>query len=264
MVAAQLAEAGRPMRLIVRDASRAPSYPDTEVREATYGDGPAALGALEGIETLLMVSAAENKERVAEHFTFVDAAVQAGLRHIVYTSFYGASPKSVFTLGRDHYATEEHISASGMTYTFLRDNLYANFLPLMTGDDGVIRGPAGDGRLSAVAQEDVAAVAAAVLLDPAAHANATYHLTGPEALSLAEAAAIVSRVTGRDVSYYDESLDEAYQSRASYGAEDWQVEAWVSTYTAIAQGEMDGVSGDVELVTGRPPYSLEDLLRGLP
>ncbi len=115
-----------------------------------------------------------------------------------------------------------------------------------------------------MAQEDVAAVAAAVLLDPVAHQDATYDLTGPEALTLAEAAEIITRVTGRPVSFHDETLEEAYASRASYGAEDWQVEAWVSTYTAIAAGETDGVSGDVEQILGRAPYSLEQLLRGLP
>ena len=263
MVARMVNEAGRQMRLIVRDPDRAPRYDGVDVWQASYRDEAASLGALEGIETLFMVSAAENKERVAEHFAFVDTAARAGVQHVVYTSFYGASPDSVFTLGRDHFATEERIRQSGMSYTFLRDNLYANFLPMMTGEDGVIRGPAGDGRLSAVAQEDVASVAATVLLEPGDHQDSTYHLTGPVAFTLAEAAETITKVTGRPVRYHDETLEEAYDSRAPYGAEDWQVEAWVSTYTAIAAGETDGVSGDIEQVTGRPPYSLEDVLRGV-
>lgn len=264
MVARQLHQAGVQLRLMVRDPSRAPQYDGVDVWEASYGDEAASLGALEGIETLLMVSAAENKERRAEHFTFVDAAAQAGVQHIVYTSFYGASENCVFTLGRDHFATEERIRDSGMTHTFLRDNFYSNFLPLMVGEGGVIRGPAGSGRLSAVTQEDVASVAAAVLLAPASHAGATYNLTGPEALTLDEVAAIMTRESGRPVRFHDETLEEASASRASYGVEDWQVEAWVTTYTAIAAGETDGVSPDVERILGRAPYSLEQLLRGLP
>jgi uncharacterized protein YbjT (DUF2867 family) len=264
LVATALADARRELRLIVRDPSRAPAYEHADVWEASYRDEAASVGALDGVDVLFMVSAAENKDRVSEHFTFVDAAEKAGVRHIVYTSFYGASPDSVFTLGRDHFATEERIRQSGMSYTFLRDNLYANFLPMMTGEDGVLRGPAGHGRLSAVAQEDVAAVATAVLLDPGEHQDETYHLTGPEAFTLSEAAETITRVTGRAVSYHDETVEEAYASRASYGAEDWQVDAWVSTYTAIAAGEMDGVSPDVERLVGRTPYSLEDLLRGVP
>ena len=71
----------------------------------------------------------------------------------------------MFTLARDHWATEQHIRGSGLPFTFLRDNLYADFLPFMVGDDGVIRGPAGDGRAALVAQDDIADAAVAVLRD---------------------------------------------------------------------------------------------------
>jgi uncharacterized protein YbjT (DUF2867 family) len=111
-----------------------------------------------------------------------------------------------------------------------------------------------------VAQDDIAAAAVAVLLDPAAHEGRTYDLTGPAALTLAEAAATMSRVLGRELSFVDETLEEAYTSRSGLGAAGWQVDAWVSTYTAIAAGELAAVSGDVELLTGRPATSLEDLL----
>ena len=130
-----------------------------------------------------MVSASETPDRVERHRAFVDAAVAAGVRHLVYTSFVGAAPDSVFTLARDHWATEEHIRASGLEFTFLRDNLYADFLTFLVGDDGVIRGPAGDGRAAVVVQDDIADAAVAVLRDPAPHAGRTYDLTGPQALS---------------------------------------------------------------------------------
>jgi uncharacterized protein YbjT (DUF2867 family) len=131
----------------------------------------------------------------------------------------------------------------------------------MVGDDGVIRGPAGDGRVSAVARDDVADVAAAVLRSPDDHAGSTYDLTGPQALSLAEVAATITEVTGRHVTFVNETLAEAYASRARFGAPAWQVDAWVSTYTGIAAGEMQMVSADVERVTGHPATSLESLLR---
>ena len=73
-------------------------------------------------------------------------------------------------------------------------------------------------------------------------------------------AALLSEAEGRPVSYYDETIDEAHASRASYGAPDWQVDAWVSTYTAIASGELAGVTGDVERLTGHPATSFADLL----
>jgi NAD(P)H dehydrogenase (quinone) len=208
------------------------------------------------------VSAAENADRLSEHRTFVDAAAAAGVEQIVYTSFFGAALDCTFTLGRDHWATEEHIRASGMAHTFLRDNLYLDFFPYMAGEDGVIRGPARDGRVAGVTREDVARVATAVLLDPAAHRDAAYHLTGPESLTMTDVARITSEVTGRAITFHDETVEEAYESRKKWNAPDWQVDAWVSTYTAIAAGEMDGATDDVRRVTGRPPTSLAQLLGG--
>ena len=105
----------------------------------------------------------------------------------MYTSFFGAAADATFTLGRDHFATEERIKASGMDYTFLRDNFYLDFLPLLAGEDGVIRGPAGDGVMAAVARSDIARSAVAVLRDPALHVGRTYNLTGPENISLTRA-----------------------------------------------------------------------------
>lgn len=259
-VAAQLAERDVPMRLVVRDPSRAPTYDGVVVRQAAYGEREASIAALQGAETLFMVSAAESADRIGEHRAFVDAAVRAGVQRIVYTSFCGAAPDATFLLGRDHWITEQHIQASGLAWTFLRDNLYADFLPRLADSDGVIRGPAGDGKLAAVAQDDVAAFAALVLADAPSHAESAYDLTGPVALTLTEAAEIMSRVTGRPFAYEEETIEEAYASRAGLGAPAWQVDAWVSTYTAIATGEMAGVSGDLERLLGRPATSLEQLL----
>ncbi|GLH99043.1 SDR family oxidoreductase [Phytohabitans aurantiacus] len=259
-VARQLAERGVRQRLVVRDPARAPALDGTEVVQATYDDADAARRALEGVETVFMVSGAEEPNRVAAHRTFVDAAAAAGVTRLVYTSFFGAAPDATFTLARDHWATEEHIRASGLAFTFLRDNLYMDFVPMMAGDDGVIRGPASSGRAAVVAQDDIADVAVAVLLAPEAHGGATYDLTGPEALSMAEMAAALTEATGRPVTFLDESIDEAYASRASYGAPKWQVDAWVSTYLAIASGELLPVSDAVAKVAGHPPTSLAELL----
>jgi NAD(P)H dehydrogenase (quinone) len=260
-VARRLAATGVPQRLLVRDPSRAPDLPGATVVVAPYGDGDAVRRALEGTSTVLMVSASESADRVDQHRTFVDAAAAAGVEHLVYLSFQGAAPDATFTLARDHWATEEHVRARGLVHTFLRDSLYADFLPGLVGEDGVIRGPAGDGRVAAVAQDDVADAAVAVLRDPAAHAERTHDLTGPQALTLAQVADTITAVTGRPVRYHAETVEEAFASRASYGAPGWQVEAWVSTYTAIAAGEMADVSGAVEDLTGRPATPFEQLLR---
>ncbi|WP_353710449.1 SDR family oxidoreductase [Arthrobacter sp. K5] len=261
MVARQLSDAGFSQRLLVRDPRRVPDLRDARALAVSYGDPALSRPALEGVKVLFMVSAAEAEDRLQQHYAFVDAAAEAGVQHVVYTSFFGAAPDCTFTLGRDHYATEERIRASGMGFTFLRDNFYLDFLPMLAGEDGVIRGPAGDGVMAAVAREDIARSAVAVLRDPAVHAGATYDLTGPEDISLAQAAEVLTHATGRTVTYQHETVDEAFASRASYGAPDWQVEAWVSTYTAIAAGELSGATSDVHGLTGQDPMALEELVK---
>lgn len=259
-VAHLLAEAGIEQRLVVRSPERAPTLRGAQVVQATYRDGAAAEAALAGVDVLFMVSASESADRVDEHRSVIDAAARAGVRHVVYTSFLGAAPDAVFTLARDHWYTEEHLRASGMEHTVLRDSFYLDFLPMLAGEDGVIRGPAGQGRLGAVARADVARVAAAVLQDPAAHAGQTYELTGREALSIPEAIEVIHEVTGRGLRYVDETVPEAYESRRVYDAPDWEVHAWVSTYTAIAQGQLEKVTDTVERISGRPPLTLRELL----
>ncbi|HET6986747.1 MAG TPA: NAD(P)H-binding protein, partial [Kribbella sp.] len=145
-IARRLAESGVPLRLIVRDPGRAPSLPSAEVAQAAYGEHAALLNALDGVDTLMLLSASESADRVALHKASVDAAVAAGVGRIVYTSFAGAAPGATFTFARDHWHTEQHIRSTGADFTFLRDNLYLDFLPEFAGEDGVIRGPAGDGR----------------------------------------------------------------------------------------------------------------------
>jgi uncharacterized protein YbjT (DUF2867 family) len=260
-VARRLAASDVRQRLLVRNPSRAPVLNGAAtVPFKDYDDHDSAVAALEGVTTLFMVSAAENADRLAQHHAFVDAAAEAGVRHVVYTSFTGAAADATFTLGRDHFFTEERIRRSGMDWTFLRDNLYLDFFPYMVGEDGVIRGPAGDGLVAGVTRDDVAAAATEVLADPGAHVGSTYDMTGPEALTMTQVAATIARAQGREVTFHDESVEEAYESRRRWQAPDWQYDAWVSTYTAIANGEMAEVSDDVRRLTGQEPMSLARFL----
>jgi uncharacterized protein YbjT (DUF2867 family) len=247
--------------LIGRDASKLPS--GYETREAAYGD-QGMTDALAGVDTLFFVSGRESKTRGADQLAVVDSAVSAGVHRIVYLSILARGANSTFALASDHVATEDAIRATGIAYTFLRDSLYQDFLPYMAGPDGVIRGPAGTGRVSAVARQDVAEVAAAVLRDAdggaTKHDGVTYELTGPEALSFVYIAERLSAASGRDITFHDETEAEAYESRAKFGAEPWQVKAWVTSYLAIAHGEMATVSDDIQRLIGRPATSFATLL----
>ncbi|MFL6269190.1 MAG: SDR family oxidoreductase [Actinomycetes bacterium] len=264
-VARRLAEREVGQRLVARDPGRAPELAGAQVAAGSYDDRDSLRRAFAGAHTLFMVSASEDPDRLRLHANVVGAATDAGVERVVYTSFFGAAPDCSFTFGRDHWHTEELIKGSGLRFTMLRDNLYLDFLPLMVGADGVIRGPAADGRVAAVARDDIADVAAAVLLaDGHRHDGRSYDLTGPEAPTMAEVAQRLSELAGRTITYHPETLEEAYASRASYGAPDWEVDGWVTTYVAIANGELEAVSGDVAAVAGHPPMGLDDFLRRNP
>jgi uncharacterized protein YbjT (DUF2867 family) len=263
-VARRLADHGIEQRLLVRDEARAPALDHAEVAAFGGYDDPDGFGrAVDGVSTLLFVSAGEDPARVLLHQKAIDAAVAAGVRRIVYTSFVNAAPDATFTFARDHFHTEEHIRASGAAWTFLRHNLYIDFVPLLCPAEGVIRGPAGDGRVAAVSRDDIADVAVAVLTGEE-HDGETYDITGIEAFTLTEAAAELSRATGRRIAFEDEPVEDAFASRRESGEPDYIVAGWVTTYTAIAAGELETVSDCVERFCDREPQRLGDWLRANP
>jgi uncharacterized protein YbjT (DUF2867 family) len=219
--------------------------------------------ALEGIDVLLFVSGREHIDRLEQHRRVVAAAQEASVRKIVYTSFLGASPTATFKLARQHHYTERFIGDGGFDFVFLRDSMYADYLPYLVGKDDVIRGPAGDGRASFVTRDDVAESAVAALLGDEFDGS-TFAVTGPQALSLTEVAALMSWIAGSRIVYEPETVEEAYESRSVFGAPEWEVEGWVTSYQAIANGEMETVSTAVETLTGHRPRSVEDFLRANP
>jgi uncharacterized protein YbjT (DUF2867 family) len=263
-VATRLAALGAPQRLIVRDPERAPKLKNTEIAIASgYADTASMRSALEGADTVMLIPGRESANRVAEHQSAVDAIVAAGATRVVYLSWINASPDSVFTLARDHFATEQFIRSAGIAFTFLRMALYLDAIPVIVGADGSIAGPAADGRVAAVYRGDVADSAVAALLDER-HVGQTYDLTGPEAFTLTEAAAVLSRISGKTVRFHNETTDEAYASREQYGAPPWEVDAWVTTYSSIAAGELERVSDSVRELTGHAPISLHEYVEANP
>lgn len=259
-VARRLASAGVAQRLVVRDPDRCPELPGAvPVQASGYADRDGMRRALEGATTLFLVSGREALDRLDQHINAVDAAIEAGVGRIVYLSFLGAAPDSTFILARQHHGTEEHIRSTGVDFTFLRSSMYADFVPFFAGREGVIQGPAGEGKVSWVTRDDIAEAVAAVLTSDG-HDGATYENTGPEALTLEETAEVLSRVAGRPVSYRNETMEEAWQSRRPTGAPDWEIEGWISSYLAIAAGEIARVSGDVRKLTGHEAQALEPFL----
>lgn len=261
LVARDLAARGVPQRLITRNTARTPLLDGAEVAIADYADAAAMTAALEGVATLFFVSGHEALDRLDLHRGVVRAAATAGVRRVVYTSFMGAAPSASFTYARDHAHTERAIRDAGLALTSLRNSLYADWVPLFVGADGVIRGPAGNGTVAWVARADIARLAVAVLLDDA-HAGAIYDVSGPDAIGLGETARLLSEVTGREISYDDETIEQAWASRA--GAADWQIEGWIGSYLAVATGEVGVTSHTVEALTGVRPMTLDEFLHSTP
>jgi NAD(P)H dehydrogenase (quinone) len=294
-VAARLSRRGCSQRLIVRDPARAPRLPGAEiVQVSSYGDAGGMLRALAGIRILFLVSARDRfgvahisakngvptpvYDRLREQRTAVDAAVAAGVKHILYLSILNAAPDATFILAHDHFHTEEYIRAKGISFTFLRANLYMDNVPQCVSAEDVIRAPAGEGRAAWVARDDIANVAVAVLTGTG-HEGRTYDVTGPEALTMPETAERLSAAIGRKITYQAQTPQEARSTRSTsrlaqfeaerrmltgHGLDDYEVEVFVTHFLQIANGALCNVSSTVPDLTGRPAMSLAQYLQQHP
>jgi NAD(P)H dehydrogenase (quinone) len=294
-IAARLSRLGSRRRLIVRDPSRLPRLPESEVAVASsYSDAAAMRRALAGIQTLFLVSARDRfgvahlsakngvpmppYDRLQEHVAAVEAAKEAGVAHIVYLSVMKAAPNATFILAHDHFHTEQIIRASGIPFTFLRASLYTDNVPQCVSAGDVIRAPAGDGRAAWVTREDIADVAVAVLTG-SGHEGRSYDVTGPEALTMAETAERLSAAVGRDITYQAQTAREARATRSTSrlekfeaerrsltgrGLDDFEVEVFVTHFLQIAMGDLADVSNAVPELTGHPAQSLAEYLRRYP
>jgi NAD(P)H dehydrogenase (quinone) len=263
-IAAALADEGTPQRLLGRDPARLPVLDAASHHAAAYDDGPAMRAALTGATTMVLVSAGLSGRRLAEHVTAIDAAVAAGVQHVVYVSLMGAAPAATYLNARDHWQTERYLAAAPVTATVLRPSFYAAMLPGLASD-GVLRGPAGDGRVAAVAHDDIADVAAAVLLDgPGSHDGEVLEVTGPESLTLTEIAQRLSDALGHPFRYQPETVEEAFASRVGLTGrppDGPRIDGWVSWYLAIAAGDVATVTDVVPRLTGHPARTIADVVR---
>ncbi len=189
----------------------------------------------------------------------IDAAREAGVGHLAYTSILRADTTPL-GLAPDHKATEELIRASGLPFTFLRNGWYTeNYDAAITqaAATGTLIGSAGDGRVSAAARADYAAVAAAVLTGEG-HQGKAYELGGEPAFTYAELAAEISRAAGTPVAYQNLSADQHKQALTEAGLPEFYVELLVDSDQGIAAGHLEEHSGDLQTLIGRPAITLTD------
>lgn len=242
-------------KALVRDPAKAKTLASQGVATVA-GDlrQPSTLpGALAGVEKVFVVTPLV-PDQVQMRAALIAAAKAAGVRHFVMSTGIGAAPDAPVQLGRWHGENQKQVQDSGMAWTFVQPGYFMQNL-LMYGEairnSGEFYMPLGDGKVSWIDARDIAAVAATALTTPG-HENRVYPVTGPEALSGAELAAILSETAGHTVSYVPISLDQAKQAMMAMGMTEALADAMNEVNAFAPAGHLAGVLDTVEKVTGRP------------
>jgi NAD(P)H dehydrogenase (quinone) len=234
-----------------------------DVRRADF-DSPETLApAFAGGERLLLISADVVGRRVAGHKAAIDAAAAAGVRHVAYTSIPNPTDANPAGVVPDHRATEEHLAASSLQWTFLRDGLYSEHrIPEAQAAvaSGTFRHNLGDGRTAYVSRDDCAAAAAAVLSGGDEHSGRAYDITGPELIGAADLAGLYSEAGGKPVEAVNVSDAEFIDGLVAAGLPRGVGELLASFGAAIREGQLAALSSDVQSLTGRTPALLSSVL----
>jgi NAD(P)H dehydrogenase (quinone) len=210
---------------------------------------------------LLLISADVVGRRVAQHRAAIEAAREAGVPHVVYTSYLNPVEENPAVITSDHRETEKALRESGLVWTALRDAFYAEY-QVPAGARAIATGRLvhnnGDGKTAYVSREDCAAAAAAVLTTES-HESRAYDITGPEALGQDAVAALLSEVSGRPVEAVAVDDEAFIEGLSAAGVPEPAAREIASYGRAIREGHIDQISGAVENLTGRPPRSLRQV-----
>jgi NAD(P)H dehydrogenase (quinone) len=227
-------------------------------------DQPESLAkAYTGLDRVLIITtvAPEPGKRGAQNIAAIDAAVKAGVKHIVFMSAVGTRQEEEPARGASYWRGEQHLIAKAPAWTILRMNFYAEaFVQLAQAavNQGVMPGLA-ENRAAFVAREDVAAAAAGILIGEG-HGGAIYSATGPERLSGAERAEIVAKITGKSIAFRVITEEQLRAALTKANLPPGAVNIVVSIQASFASGAFDILTGDVERLGGKPPKSLRDVL----
>jgi NAD(P)H dehydrogenase (quinone) len=252
--AAEIVAAGRSTDKIADLADRG-----VRVRRIDFTDPATLAEAFAGADRVLLVSSSEVGRRAEQHRNAIDAAREAGVTLLAYTSIAQAETTTML-LAAEHQATETYLRESGVPFTLLRNGWYLeNYtaqLPVAL-EHGAILGSAGEGRVSAATRADYAAAAAAVLTGEG-HEGKAYELGGDHSFTLPELAAEIARQTGTEVAYRDLPVEEYAQVLVGAGLPEQAAAVFADSDRGIARGELLVESGDLSRLAGRPTTSLTD------
>lgn len=246
-----------------------------DVRFGDFDQPDTLVDAFRGGDRLLLISGTRVGKRIPQHEAAIDAARKAGVRHVVYTSFVGITPENPSVAVVDHRATEEMLRNSGLQWTALRDQHYADAMVINMGQNIVRAGQwlssTQGGREALVWREDCVDCAVAVLSSDG-HAGKVYNITGPDLLSFRDIAEMITEVSGRPIEFIDTDDLGMYAmfdamgiprepvDRLSVSGIDWNSDDMVSFEAAIRDGHFAVISDDVEKLTGRKPRSVRQMV----
>ncbi len=256
-LARQLSARGIPFRALVRSLENAKSIaalPGAELVTGDLTDTSSIVKALHGIErAFLLTNSSEQAE--ATQINFTEVAHKTGLRHIVKLSQLAANENSPVRFLRYHATVEKKITDSGMTYTFLRPNLFMQ--GLLGFRDSIIKkgmffAAIGNAKVSLVDIRDIAAVAVEALTKRG-HENKIYTLTGPEGLTHEQLATDLSNTTGRAIRFIPVEPGDMRQALLSVGSPEWQADGLIEDYAHYSLGEASEITDTIQQITGQCP-----------
>jgi len=250
---------------LVRDATKATDLAQrgVDVRQADYFDYPALVQAFRGVEKVLLVSAVAFTDRLSQHRNVIDAAKEAGVKHLFYTSIQRSSDFVMPEVTESDLATEAYLKASGLVYTILKNGYYFEGLGYLIGTEvpeTELRVPAGEGRIAFIKRTELAAATAA-LLTSEGHDNQEYTLAGSEAYSFHDVARELSELAGRPITYHSSEPAPYIAQKVAAGFPDFVATFFAQWAAAAQHGMLASPHNTVERLLGRKPTSLRQYLK---
>ncbi|MDR3762574.1 MAG: SDR family oxidoreductase [Acidobacteriota bacterium] len=233
-----------------------------EARAFDYNQPAGLAAALQGVDTLLIVSSNELGQRAAQHAAVIKAAKDAGVKWVLYTSLLRADTSAITILADEHRQTERDLKNSGLAYTILRNGWYTeNYTASVPGavKGGAFLGSAGEGKIASAPRADYAAAAVAVLTSTG-HAGKTYELAGDTAYTLTELAAEISRLTGKTIPYKNLPESEYAKVLTGLGLPEAMAGAFANFDTGAAKGALYDDSRELSHLLGRPTTPLSEVV----
>lgn len=237
-----------------RDVAKLADYAakGVTVRPMDYDDPASLPTALDGVDRLLLISGSALGERPRQHGNVINAAKEAGVNYIAYTSVLEADTTPI-KLGREHQATEELLAAGGIDYDLARmgwyNENYIGSLPVQV-EQGVITGAQGQGRISSASRADLAGGLAVILLT--GKGGGTYDLAGDSSWTMEDFAAELSKQADKPVKYVDMSEADYAKSLEQVGLPDFIAAVIANSAAATSQGALENDSKTLSGLTGRP------------